>query len=52
MDELVTRFYVRFLCQDISGVIGHLGTSFGNHNVSLESVVQIGYQRVRKFMVI
>lgn len=44
MYELVTRFYVRFLCQDISGVIGHLGTSFGNHNVSLESVVQIGYQ--------
>ena len=42
--EVETRFYARFLCQDVSGVIGHLGTSFGNHNVSLESVVQIGFQ--------
>ena len=42
--EIETRFYARFLCKDIPGVIGHLGTSFGNHNVSLESVVQIGFQ--------
>lgn len=42
--EIETRFYARFLCQDISGVIGHLGTSFGNHDVSLESVVQIGFR--------
>lgn len=41
--EINTRFYARFLCQDVSGVIGHLGTSFGNHNVSLESVVQTGF---------
>lgn len=40
--ETESRFYARFLCQDISGVIGHLGMTFGNHNVSLESVVQIG----------
>jgi homoserine dehydrogenase len=40
--ELVTRFYVRFLAKDSPGVIGSLGTCFGNHNVSLESVVQIG----------
>ncbi|MCC0178309.1 homoserine dehydrogenase [Waterburya agarophytonicola K14] len=42
--EVETRFYARFLCQDVSGVIGHLGMSFGKHNVSLESVVQIGFQ--------
>lgn len=42
--EIETRFYARFLCHDVSGVIGHLGTSFGNHDVSLESVVQIGFQ--------
>jgi homoserine dehydrogenase len=42
--EIQSRFYARFLCQDVSGVIGHLGTSFGNHNVSLESVVQIGFR--------
>ena len=39
-----SRFYARFLCKDVTGVIGHLGTSFGNHNVSLESVVQTGYR--------
>ena len=44
MEELVTRFYARFLCGDSPGVIGHLGTCFGKHNVSLESVVQIGFQ--------
>lgn len=41
--DISSRFYARFLCQDVPGVIGHLGTSFGNHNVSLESVVQIGF---------
>lgn len=44
IDSLVTRFYARFLCRDIPGVIGHLGTCFGDNNVSLESVVQIGFQ--------
>ncbi|MFE1745094.1 homoserine dehydrogenase [Coleofasciculus sp. H7-2] len=42
MEELVTRFYARFLTLDRPGVIGKLGTSFGNHHVSLESVVQTG----------
>ncbi|MEL6909604.1 MAG: homoserine dehydrogenase [Cyanobacteria bacterium J06598_4] len=42
--EVDTRFYARFLCEDVSGVIGHLGTSFGKHDVSLESVVQIGFR--------
>jgi len=44
MSELVTRFYARFLTKDRPGVIGNLGTCFGNHNVSLESVVQTGFQ--------
>ncbi len=44
IEELVTRFYVRFLTEDNPGVIGHLGTCFGNHQVSLESIVQIGFQ--------
>lgn len=42
IETLVTRFYVRFLANDSPGVIGYLGTCFGNHKVSLESVVQIG----------
>lgn len=44
MEELVTRFYARFLTQDTPGVIGQLGTCFGRHQVSLESVVQTGIQ--------
>ena len=42
MDDVVTRFYARFLTQDSPGVIGELGTIFGKNGVSLESVVQIG----------
>lgn len=42
IQALVTRFYVRFLAKDSPGVIGKLGTCFGQHDVSLESVVQIG----------
>lgn len=44
ISELVTRFYARFLTQDHPGVIGKLGTCFGNHDVSLESIVQTGVQ--------
>ncbi|NMG59437.1 homoserine dehydrogenase [Geitlerinema sp. P-1104] len=42
MEDSVTRFYVRVKTQDSSGVIGQLGTCFGDHDVSLESIVQIG----------
>ncbi len=42
--EIATRFYTRFLCRDVPGVIGYLGTCFGKHQVSLESIVQIGFQ--------
>ena len=44
ISEVVTRFYARFLTKDSPGVIGSLGTCFGKHNVSLESVVQTGFQ--------
>lgn len=44
ISELVTRFYARFLTKDRPGVIGNLGTCFGNHSVSLESIVQIGFR--------
>lgn len=44
IDTLKTRFYARFLSKDLPGVIGDLGTRFGQHQVSLESVVQIGLQ--------
>ena len=41
MADIVSRFYVRLLVEDQPGVIGELGTCFGNHAVSIESVVQI-----------
>ncbi|BAZ15924.1 homoserine dehydrogenase [Calothrix sp. NIES-4071] len=43
-NELTARFYTRFLTLDQPGVIGKLGTSFGQHGVSLESIVQTGFQ--------
>lgn len=42
LTELETRFYARVLTQDSPGVIGKLGTCFGQHDVSLESIVQTG----------
>lgn len=42
ISELESRFYVRFLSQDEPGVIGKLGTCFGDRSVSLESIVQTG----------
>jgi homoserine dehydrogenase len=45
IEALETRFYARFICRDVPKVIGHLGMSFGEHGVSLESVVQIGLQQ-------
>lgn len=44
MEAINSRFYARFLCADVSGVIGHLGTIFADFSVSLESVVQIGFK--------
>lgn len=40
--QVISRFYARLLAQDHPGVLGILGTCFGNHGVSLESLVQIG----------
>ncbi|MBW4435117.1 MAG: homoserine dehydrogenase [Pelatocladus maniniholoensis HA4357-MV3] len=43
-EELISRFYSRFITKDQPGVIGKLGTCFGKYGVSLESVVQTGFQ--------
>ena len=39
-DIIETRFFVRFITNDHPGVIGKIGTAFGEHGVSLESIVQ------------
>jgi homoserine dehydrogenase len=41
MADIISRFYVRLLARDEPGVIGRLGMCFGQHQVSIESVVQI-----------
>lgn len=52
MADIVSRFYVRLLAEDQSGVIGKLGQCFGDHEVSLESVVQIGMRDNRAEIVV
>lgn len=41
IENTVNRFYARLVASDRPGVIGQLGTCFGNHNISLESIVQL-----------
>ncbi|MBD2105632.1 homoserine dehydrogenase [Nodosilinea sp. FACHB-13] len=52
MADIVSRFYVRLLAEDEPGVIGKLGLCFGRHQVSLESIVQIGQHETRAEIVI
>jgi homoserine dehydrogenase len=40
LENLAGRFYVRFQTKDLPGTIGYIGTAFGNHQVSIESIVQ------------
>jgi homoserine dehydrogenase len=50
--NLQMRFYVRFLTEDSAGVIGHIGMTFGQHQVSLESVVQAGIREGKAEIVV
>jgi homoserine dehydrogenase len=52
LSGLRSSFYVRFLCVDVPGVIGKLGTCFGAHHVSIESIVQTGFQADRAEIVV
>ncbi|HSC89232.1 MAG TPA: homoserine dehydrogenase [Polyangiaceae bacterium] len=40
LDELVTRYYLRFDLSDSPGVLGVLATTLGRHGVSIEQMVQ------------
>ncbi|MBU6229915.1 MAG: homoserine dehydrogenase [Cyanobacteria bacterium REEB459] len=44
MADIYSRFYLRLIAKDRPGVIGKLGMCFGNHGVSLESIVQTGME--------
>jgi homoserine dehydrogenase len=41
IEDTHNRFYARLLASDRPGVIGQLGTCFGDRGVSLESIVQL-----------
>ncbi len=40
--EFVCPYYLRMAVADFPGVIGRIGTIFGTHNVSMQSIVQRG----------
>ncbi len=40
IENTVTQFYARLLTHDKPGVIGDLGTAFGDHHVSLNAILQ------------
>ena len=40
MDEVVTRYYIRMLVADRPGVLASIASVFGDHGVSIASVVQ------------
>jgi homoserine dehydrogenase len=40
MGEVVSRFYIRFALLDKPGVLGQIATIFGQHHISLASVMQ------------
>jgi homoserine dehydrogenase len=42
IDDHVCRFYLRFAVLDRSGVLGKLASALGQHNVSIEQMVQQG----------
>jgi homoserine dehydrogenase len=42
IEETENAYYIRLQTRDIPGVIGRLGTAFGNHEVSLHSITQKG----------
>lgn len=42
ISETENAYYIRLQTQDIPGVIGRLGTAFGDHAVSLHSITQKG----------
>lgn len=52
LSGLSSSFYVRFLSLDVPGVIGKLGTCFGSHRVSIESIVQTGFRENRAEIVV
>ncbi|MEN9245938.1 MAG: ACT domain-containing protein, partial [Thermostichales cyanobacterium SRBZ-1_bins_19] len=40
LEQVKARYYLRVIAQDRPGVIGAIGTCFGEHQVSLECIVQ------------
>ena len=52
IEKTYNRFYARLLASDRPGVIGELGTCFGNQSISLESIVQLESRDGRAVIVV
>lgn len=52
IEEIASSFYTRFITSDLPGVIGQIGTCFGEKQVSLQSLVQIGLQEEQAEIVV
>jgi homoserine dehydrogenase len=42
MEDVVCEYYLRFMAQDQPGVLGHIATVLGQHDISIASVIQQG----------
>ena len=51
-DSIETRFFIRVLTNDHPGVIGKIGTAFGESGVSLESIVQTDVKNAQAEIVV
>ena len=40
VDELVSRYYLRFSVMDVAGVLASIASTFGKHSISISRVVQ------------
>ncbi len=52
IEEIKSSFYTRLITLDRPGAIGQIGTCFGEQNVSLQSLVQIGLKAGQAELVI
>jgi homoserine dehydrogenase len=51
-DDWISPYFLRLSVADTPGVIGTIGTIFGNHKISIQSIIQRGVKEGRATIVI
>lgn len=51
-DDVKCPYYLRLIVKDTPGVIGRIGCIFGDHNISIQSIIQRGVQEKNATVVI